>query len=194
VTKAFSRLSRYGPLAVGGLLILAVFFALSGAFAQEGTARAQSIKAAIILNIARFVSWPEGALKEGDNLRLCLYRVNSLGQGINEIRGRTVKGHRLNIAIAHALEQTAGCNILFVPSSELQRFGQDVTAQVATTLLTIADGTEGQAQDGVMERVVLRLVRIGSRIGFDINMALLKASDLGVSSELLKLARPSGRG
>lgn len=150
--------------------------------------------AAFILNIARFVEWPAEAYAGRDNVQLCLYRSNSLGQAIDSIREKKVKGHTLLVTTVRSLKEASYCNILFVPPQELDYFDQDTRGSLAMNLLTITDRTNAAYAGQAPPHILVSLIRDGTRIGFEVNMRAVNRSGLRMSSELLKLGRIVGNG
>ncbi len=98
-----------------------------GAPASEAAdARAQQVKAAIVLNIARFVVWPGDSFQDHeDSVYLCLYRENSLGGALAGIQGKKIGGRRLHTRTVASLADSTGCNVMFVPHSVLDVWEND---------------------------------------------------------------------
>ncbi|MBR9910703.1 MAG: YfiR family protein [Gammaproteobacteria bacterium] len=158
------------------------------ALADQVSDRANRVKAAFILNIAKFVSWPATALQQPDNLTLCTYRFNSLGTALNTITAEQISGRPLlSLNIEH-LDQSGNCHILLVPTSELEAFKRQAEPGFAQPLLTIADMTDGQPSGQPQTGVLVALVRKGKGIGFEINLKQATKVGLRMRSELLKLA------
>jgi hypothetical protein len=180
-------------------LRLLPWLALLPAFAATADAqeaRTREVKAAFILNIARFVEWPASAFAHHDReIHLCLYRSNPLGGATDTIRGKQVRGRSLQIRTVQSFAAPEGCNILFVPPSELHRFeAEPHTVTPGQPLLTITDGTAVKDRVPFARHILVTLVREQRRIGFQIDRHVLKHSGLNMSSELLKLGRIVDRG
>lgn len=157
--------------------------------------RAQKVKAAFVLNIARFVYWPDEAFEaHPDTIHLCLYRANPFGDAIESIRNKRVSGRRLDIRRIQPDSGLDKCNILFVPRqyrAEIPEQGPPQSSGPAA-LLTITDLTqepEGATGSG---NTLIALVRERNRIGFEIDLGKVRRSGLRMSSELLKLGNIVG--
>lgn len=151
--------------------------------------RVDRIKAAFILNVARFVTWPALAYRGGhDRLLFCHYGVDSLGEAGASIEGRKVANRRLRLTLIKELSASGGCSILLIPYSELSRYGQEIDEGFNRPVLTIADLTDTDISGVAFDGVVVNLIRKGSTIGFEINVEQTARSGLRMSSEILKLA------
>ncbi len=156
--------------------------------AQASSAeRTLEVKAAFVLNIARFVYWPEEHFAAHPaEIHLCLYRGNPLGEALASIRHKQVAGRTLIIHRTERIGALPHCNILLVPPEQLARFREDPDRSPDHPLLTITDDTDGNTDT---EGIQITLVRRGTRIGFDIDLKRVKQAGLRLSSELLKLGR-----
>lgn len=147
----------------------------------------QQIKSAFVFNIAKFVQWPDASDK--DPIQLCHYRINTLPAGFGAIAGKTIQGRIMDATAIAGLEHSDPCDILFIPRDQLNLFNAEQWRIQEHAILTIADLTALPAKRQVESRAIINLVRQGSRVGLEINLPVLQANPLHISSELLKLAR-----
>lgn len=177
------------------LLAVVSLTGVSASWAEDEDQRPQLVKAAVVLNIARFVTWPETAFRSlGEPLNLCLFRSNSLGAGADAIRGKKV-GHRsLDVDVVTRLRERR-CHVLFLRGDDLD--GESLSALLvpSPSRLTIVDLTLSPDTAIRPRGGVVTLVRDGTRIGFEVDLDVARRAGLSLSSELLKLARVvEGRG
>ncbi len=162
---------------------------LQGANADaDADPRVDQIKAAFILNIARFVSWPPSA--ELDNgVNLCLYRADALGTAVETITGKLVAGQPLRVLRIGSLDTSRGCQVLLVPGAELDIYTREIPAS-PQPMLTIADLSQssGSGSGRVRDGVMVALVRKGNHLGLEVNLGEVQRARLTISSQLLKLA------
>lgn len=161
--------------------------ALSGWAAASGPATLEyRVKAAFLINFAKFVSWPERAFP-GPNAPLVFLIAGDdpFGDAFDAFRGKTVANRPVVIRQLKSLDDIAACHVLFIPRTTdrdrqvaalLQRAGQ-------APVLTIID-SDGRANDGVMITMFLE----NNKIAFSINNGLAKRSELLISAKLLTLA------
>lgn len=164
--------------------------------AEKGERRIEHVKAAFILNIARFVTWPPEVFDgNGGELNLCFYRRNSLGDGIDVVRGKKVGGRDLKIKQVAKLELGSGCHILIIAQQEYAKYKRTETAKLSHPLLTIADMTDDGVTRGISRPgVLINLVRNGTRIAIEVDLEQARTAGLKFSSHLLRLARIVGEG
>ncbi len=172
-----------------GFVALCMLCSAALASAGSPTEKMQLIKAAFILNIARFTEWsPEAFIDAQDRMVLCLFQDNPLGGALDSIRQKQVGGRGLEIETVEADKATPRCNILFIPGNQLQRFQSRYKGDALSNVLTISDLTEDHHKGG-SARVAVTLVRDETRIAFEINLKVAKEAGIRLSSELLKLGR-----
>lgn len=185
-----TRFGSFAARARFGLVIVLVSSLLSAsAIADSHSERVDRVKAAFVLNIARFVSWPPEAFESHDErLLLCLYRSNPINQAVEMIQGEMVAGRRVSITRVENLAESGSCHILLVAHDELKSYGKETRPGSARPLLTIADltGTDTSPRSG--RDIMISLVRNDKRIGFEINLDKSRQAGLKMSSQLLKLA------
>lgn len=161
---------------------------VSNARAQDSS-RINRVKTAFVLNIARFVSWPEASYRSrNDSLKLCLYNSNPMDEAIESIHGVEVAGHPIEIHPIQNLTTNSPCHILLLAHDELDKYLTDTQLDLNRPLLTIADLTDVNIPRNQRHDILVSLIRNGPRIGFEINLGKSRQAGLRMSSELLKLA------
>jgi len=178
---------------------LCLIFPLSGnvhaANGDDELKRISAIKAAFVLNIARYVTWPDEVFaSESDPMRLCVYRDNIYRKDLEAIKGKKVGNRRLVLSTIEHLEPKLECEILLIPHSASGQFHAEHDGKPKPSLLTIADQTEFNEEEFSREGIIVTLVRQGSKIAFEIDPWQAKSANLHMSSELLKLAKIVGEG
>jgi hypothetical protein len=192
LSKAFNPKVFRARCVTGLFALLSLLCGDVLADASEDAQRIQQVKAAFILNIARFVTWPsDESEKENAPYILCLYRSNPLGPAIETIRGKRITSqHHLQVKTISKVEESGNCTILFVPQMELSSFQADMGWGLKRSLLTITDLTADDADTEVSRKgVMVSMIRAGARIGLEVDLEKTRNAGLRVSSQLLKLAR-----
>jgi hypothetical protein len=143
------------------------------------------VKAAFILNIAKFIEWSDkGSPEPGDTINLCVIGSDPFGRALDQIAGKPVKGKRLHVRLLASARNVKGCSILFISSSERERLPHIMETLKNTSVLTVGD-TNGYSLQGVMINFYLD----GKKVRFEANPDQAKRAGLIISSQLLKLAR-----
>lgn len=167
------------------------------AFANQETAVINKVKAAFVLNVARFVTWPSEVFEDKNSrLKLCYYRSNPFDEGLNSIKGKTVAGRQLEIKQINQLSEATACQILLISPSELDDFSKQAKVNLPQFLLTVTDRTNVNTNlvPGRIEGIIVTLVREESKIGFEIDLSKSRSAGLKMSSEMLKHAHIVGEG
>ncbi len=180
-----NQLRRYSTLIIFLIGLLCVF----NVVAQSNSHRIDHIKAAFILNIVRFVSWPDHDSGSSDgHLMLCLYRENSINSAIAHIHGKKAGGRSIEINQIESLAESRLCHVLILSEQPFEKFVDDIQPGLDRPMLTIADFTEVEGFLHMHPDILISLVRNGPRIGFQINLNKTREVGLRMSSKLLKLA------
>lgn len=108
----------------GGLILALACLVLPGLAGEDLTEAADSIeyrvKAAYLLNFARYVEWPPAAFaSDSDPLTVCVAGNDPFGAVLDHtfeghlVGGRAVVGRRIA-----GISSASGCHILFIPGPE----------------------------------------------------------------------------
>lgn len=169
---------------VATALLLLAIAPLSGA--AEQTASEHAIKAAIIYKIAKFVSWPAEA-PEGNQhmLPICLPAADPIGPALESLAGKTVQGRTIAIHVFEDPRTLASdCAILFVSQAAVLRRPALVSNVANAPVLTIGDSADFVEIGGI---VTLEIEQ--NRVTFAINKGASDRAGLGISAQLLQLAK-----
>jgi hypothetical protein len=162
------------------LLFLACVFTLGAAPVSE-----YQLKAVFLFNFAHFVEWPPAARPAGSApFVIGVLGRDPFGASLDEVvRGETVDGHPLAVERYPSAAAIRDCQILFIPASELAGLADILAAIKGRSVLTVTDA-DGPAPRGV----IIGLVRRDNRIRLRIDLEAAKASNLQISSKLLRPA------
>lgn len=141
------------------------------------------VKAAYIYNFARFTSWPDDG---GKNIKVCVYGKDPFEKYIDGLDGKTVGDRTIKVVRTRNIETVKTCHIAFlnIIPPEQRLFERALKKIDGASVLTIAD-----AKNVVNFGVMIGLVIEQDKIGFSVNYTVAKASDIEISSKLLKLAK-----
>ncbi len=169
------------------LFISAAIFFSSGVIdvrAKEDLTGEYLVKAAFIYNFAKFVEWPDEAFQNSeDPIVLCILGKNPFDKATETIRGKFIRGRKLEIRFISKMEGLDKCHILFICRSEMDSLGQYLDVVKKTKILTVAD-MKGFSELGG----IINFIKSGNKIKFKINVDAAKDAGLKISSKLLKLA------
>jgi hypothetical protein len=167
------------------LVFLGVAWTPQVSMANESEASEAAVQAAYLFNFARFTEWPPGGFSSKNApLNYCLLgRRDALATAMTSLGERPVQGHPLRFIQPERLEDTKSCHVVFVAEPDPKR--RTLALQVLNTqaILTVSD-IDGFARDGGM----IRLMRVGTRLRFEINRTQTQKAGLRLSADLLNLA------
>ncbi len=168
---------------MAGLLILVGAIRTAG---QDSATPEYRIKATFLSQIPNFVEWPADAFATADApFLICVYGEFAFGTSLAEsIRGRTVRGRKLQVRWLGKLQEATACQILFVSHSEQRHYALVKAAVGNLDVLTVGETVDFLGAGGVIyfsfEREVLR---------FEVNLEAATEARLKMSARLLVMAR-----
>lgn len=143
------------------------------------------MKAVFLYSFAKFVEWPEGALKSSATpVTACILGESPFGDEIASVKGKPLENRVFNVRTVSAVPAAADCQMLFISSSERKRLPAILSQIKASPILTVGDW-DGFAEGGGMINLKLE----GGRIRLQINVEATQPSGLKLSAKLLGLAQ-----
>ncbi len=168
-----------------------ILFAVIAAGLSARNASAQpvadeyQVKAAYLLNFARFVEWPTDVLPASSPMTIVIVGDDSFGGALEEVlRGKSANGHPIQLRHQRWDEVLTTYQIVFISNSEELHLSQILRALTHNGALTVSDIDRFSLRGGIIE---FRMV--GNRVRFDINRTAAIAARLTISSKLLSVAR-----
>ena len=157
--------------------------------AESEDERAAAIKAAFVLNFARYATWPADRFARPDSPIVARVLGDPLvAEALTQLAARAgeVSGRHLVVA-------TSANGLADGESPHLVYIGHYTPAEDVPALVDELAGagvlTVGDVDDFAHLGGMLGLVLEGNRILFDANVAALSESGIGISARVLKLAR-----
>ncbi len=142
------------------------------------------VKAAFLLNFAKFITWPEKVSAEKDQpFTMCVLGEDPFGSSLAGIEARSVRGRKIKLRYIDSAEQATGCRLLFVSRSEKGRLGAVLAALQGKNVVTVSD-IRGFADFGGSIEFVTR----SNRLSFIINLANAYKQGVHMNASLLNLA------
>ena len=184
-TQSFMRLAATAIIRLSLVGLLAIACGL----AQESPPTEPQLKAAFLLNFAKFVEWPPASFAEARSpILLGILGNNPFGDALEEtIRGKTINNRPLMVKQFRLAAEATNCHILFIGASEKARLPETLAALRGTSVLTVGEMDRFTETGGM-----INFVRQGNKIRFQINEVAAKSVGLKISSKLLSLAsRPA---
>ena len=165
-------------------LAIAGALAAGGSLSASQDATAPELKAAFLLNFARFTIWPDNALPIGAPLMFCVSGDDRIADAIEElarrqqIQDRAILVHRVKADVA------AVCHLLYSSAGQLGRDRPLLRTLAASPVLTVSDSPEFTKAGGIVNFYV-----DNGKMRFAMNPKAAERAQLKISSKLLNLAR-----
>ncbi len=178
------RISRLPLWSV--VLVAVAFHVCSGTAWAQSTVDEYHMKAAFLYHFAQLVEWPADSLNEGGNsLLVCTLGDDPFhGELENTVAGKQIGSRFLRIRHVRPMQETSGCNVLFISKSEGNRIPSLLASLRNAPVLTVGDSDDFLGAGGM-----IRWFLDGNKVRFEINRQAAEAAKLRISSQLLFLAR-----
>ena len=166
---------RYGSAIIVGMLMSV------GSFGQ--TADEYKVKAAFLFNFPKFVEWPAQSFKgPADPIVIGVLGRNPFHDALPDaLAGKKINGRSFQVREISDISQAAGCQILFVASSERKR-ALDLLSGI-TGVLTVGETAKFADEGGVINFKIE-----AGNVRLQINLEAARRQRLHISAKLLSLA------
>ncbi|HET9474092.1 MAG TPA: YfiR family protein [Steroidobacteraceae bacterium] len=147
------------------------------------------VKAAYLFNFGQFVEWPAEAYSSANApFVIGVVGRDPFGKTLDDVvRGESLAGRQFVVRRFKDADDIDSCHILFIARSETARLAQALDAARGRNVLTVTD-IEGAERRGAM----IVLVNQDNRVRMRINLSAARASNLVISSNLLRPAQLVG--
>jgi YfiR/HmsC-like len=155
----------------------------AGARAEE--ANEYQVKAAFLYNFAKFVEWPPQAFKSpADPIVIGVLGKNPFGDSLAAaVAGKAWAGRTFQVREIATAQQAAGCQIVFISSSERKRLAALLAGMGSAAVLTVGETDNFTAAGGIVNFKI----EAGS-VRLQINVEAARKQQLHISAKLLSLA------
>lgn len=153
---------------------------------QEKIAAAEhAVKAVYLFNFAQFVEWPVEVFTEANSpIIIGVLGKDPFGSYLEEtVQGEVINGHPIEIERYSSVKQVKKCHILFIHPSLEPRLDDILNELKGKNVLTVSDGSDFTKLGGM-----IRFVNDSNKIKLQINLNAVKASNITISSKLLRLS------
>jgi hypothetical protein len=166
------------------LLWLAVLGSTTpGAVASPAPSAEYQLKAVFLFNFAQFVEWPAPAFREpAAPLVIGVLGDDPFGAYLDDlVRGEKIGNRPLRVRRYKPGEDFTECHIIFVCRSEIKELDKILGRLKGRSLLTVSDADTFTRQGGMV-----RFAMENGKVRLRINIEAAKASDLTISSKILR--------
>jgi len=167
-------------------LWLALLFLLATLSLKARQVGEYDVKAAFLLNFAKFVDWPPKGFPDASApLVIGIVGDDPFGAALPQlVQGQTALGRRIEVRHFKADEDCAACHLVFLSRSVAGRTEEILQRLKGRPVLTVSEKDDFVRQGGV-----IGFALVDKSVRFDINARAAEAADLKISSKLLAVAR-----
>lgn len=165
------------------VIALAVAIGLSVPLAAQAATTESAVKAGFIYNFSKFIEWPPST-KLYATFNLCVVGDFRLEDSLQALEGRLIGGKPISVHINTNGESLKSCQMLFIASDSDQETRALLGEIGGLPVVTVSDSA-----DFVLKGGMIGLIRDGSRVGFEVNLASVTNAGVHMSAQLLKLAK-----
>ncbi len=142
------------------------------------------VKAAFLLNFAKFVEWPSTAFADSDSpVAICIFGKDPFGRTIDElVQGEEANGRKLIVRRISQQPVPQACQVVFAEGAT--RDVRNPPSGLGRGVLTVGEGETFVREGGIIAFVIEN-----RRVRFDINQTAAENAALKLSSKLLSVAR-----
>ena len=142
------------------------------------------VKAALLLNFARFIEWPETAFPDARSpINVCVFGSNPFGDTLQRtLSGETAGNRTLAARQVKNLADGAGCHLLFVPTGAESRAGS-ILHQQGSYAVSVGESPRFEDMGGAVT-----LVLEEGRVRFKVNLQPVERRGIRISARMLQAA------
>ena len=149
------------------------------------TATEHVLKASVAHRITKFVTWPDGALSDGNTpIRFCVVDDGPIHEALVDLQDAEVHGREVHvILVSDAVFLADRCHVLYVSESG--------TADQSSWIAEVADSpvlTFGESDSASDNPPIVSMGTRRNRVIFDINVEASRRAGLSISAQLLQLS------
>jgi hypothetical protein len=153
---------------------------------QEKVLSEYEVKAAYMVNFARFTEWPREAFAgEASAVLIGVVGRDPFGEALDKtLAGQKVGARPFEIRRGKRLADVGECHLLFISDADRERVEDALIALRGRHVVTVSDYLEFAAMGGV-----IGFYAEGKKIRFEVNPRAAERQGVKLSSKLLRLAR-----
>lgn len=149
------------------------------------------VKAAYLVNFAKYVAWPAGAFASTNApIRITVVGRNPFGDSLDDlVRGRLVQHRPIEIRRATDLEDLGDCHILYIGGMDREREAEILAAVRDRPVLTVGEDRDFLDRGGMIRFFIQR-----KSVLFDVHLARAGHAGLEIHARMLETASRVLRG
>lgn len=153
--------------------------------AQADSVKESKVKAAFVINFARFISWPEEAFaSKTAPLVICTVGLAADDPAFSGIETKKIKDRQIVVKKIRSLDELSEqCHVLYVTDVSNKKLQTYLNSSDNVPLVSIGEADGFAHRGGTIE-----FVKVNDRLSFKINNTNAKKRQLRINASLLNLA------
>lgn len=140
----------------------------------------RAVRAAYVFNLAKYVTWP----REKSRLTIGVIGPGGMGLVLKQVlEGKSIDGKKIAVVLRPSQEDIRNCDIVYLTELSPTETRSVLRELAGRPILTVGEGDEFARMGGM-----IGLARSGDQIQIYVNLIVLGAGRLEISSRLLRLA------
>jgi hypothetical protein len=140
------------------------------------------VEAAYLYNFGKFVRWPEP--NDRAPLEICIAGREAFAKTVDRVvTGEQIDHRPVEVRPVGQPDAVAGCSILFIGEADRERAEEYLKAAAGRPVLTV-----GESADFLERGGMIAFVPVEDHVRFSVNLGAANRGNVGLSSELLKVA------
>jgi uncharacterized protein DUF4154 len=154
--------------------------------AQQASVPEPQIKAAFLLNFAKFVTWPD--TRSADAFTICSLGKAEVVDSLEKmVQAREIGGRKILLRFISTPSELSACAVLFVNRKDTQQAIPLLRTAASSPILSVGEA-DGFISSGGMVNFVVE----DNHVRFQINPSAAEKAGLKISSKLLAIAQVIG--
>lgn len=175
-------------------LLAAWVVAPAPVFAQTSDADEYEVKAAMLVNVLKLVDWPASKATDTPALSICVVSSGDMEGALEHAvarasAGKSLTGRPMAVKKLAGIAGIAQCQAVFIGGSDKKRTQAAIQATGAQPILTVGESDSFTGSGGM-----IGLLANGDHVQVEVNLPVVQAAGLSVSSRLLRIATVRGGG
>lgn len=169
----------------GSIAVALTLSVCLGASLRAQTASIPTLKAAYLLNFAKFAEWPAESMAAGSPLALCIVGDDAVADALAEMtKGRTVEGHQPSVRKLDLNGPLRSCHVLYVGDAGANGAAGVLEKVQGTAVLSVGSDAGFAAEGGIAG-----FFEEAGKMRFAVNVDAADRAKVRLSSRLLTLAK-----
>lgn len=183
VNQTMQTAAFVNRLLMGLVFVVSLTLGAEQRVSLAGDSREYQLKAAYLLNFARFVYWSEQSFLSADSaFSICVYGDNPFKDVVSSLLSKQINNRPIEIHFLEQAKVDRRCQIAFFPETA-QTIFTSLKEQLPDHVLTVSEYA-GFCEEGGM----IEFIQVDNKIRFEINLSSSTEKGIKYRSQLLEVA------